>query len=146
MDFGAKYKGYCSDMTRTIVIGKADDKIKKLYNTVREAQRLGLEAVKAGADCKSCDTAARDYIDSFEEYKGAFGHSLGHGVGLFIHESPRLSKFGEGRKLRVGEIVTVEPGIYLYGQYGCRIEDMVAVTENGNYNFTHSTKELIEVL
>lgn len=146
MDFGAKYKGYCSDMTRTIVIGKADDKIKKLYNTVREAQRLGLETVRAGVDCKACDSAARDYIDSFKEYNGAFGHSLGHGVGLFIHESPRLSKFGEGRKLRVGEIVTVEPGIYLYGQYGCRIEDMVAVTENGNYNFTHSTKELIEVL
>ena len=146
MDFGAKYKGYCSDMTRTIVIGKADAEIKKLYNTVREAQRLGLEAVRAGADCKDCDAAARDYIDSFKEYNGAFGHSLGHGVGLFIHESPRLSRFGEGRKLRAGEIVTVEPGIYLYGKYGCRIEDMVAVTESGNYDFTHSTKELIEIL
>ena len=146
MDFGAKYKGYCSDMTRTIVIGKADDKIKQLYNTVREAQRLGLEAVKAGADCKECDDAARNYIDSFKDYNGAFGHSLGHGVGLFIHESPRVSKFGAGRKLRVGEVVTVEPGIYLYGKYGCRIEDMVAVTENGNYNFTHSTKELIEII
>ena len=146
MDFGAKYKGYCSDMTRTIVIGKANVEIKKLYNTVREAQRLGLEAVRAGADCKDCDAAARDYIDSFKEYNGAFGHSLGHGVGLFIHESPRLSRFGEGRKLRAGEIVTVEPGIYLYGKYGCRIEDMVAVTESGNYDFTHSTKELIEIL
>ena len=146
MDFGAKYNGYCSDMTRTIVIGKADDKIKKLYNTVREAQRLGLEAIKAGADCKECDDAARNYIDSFEEYNGAFGHSLGHGVGLFIHESPRVSKAGAGRKLRVGEIVTVEPGIYLFGKYGCRIEDMVAVTENGCYNFTHSTKELIEII
>ena len=146
MDFGAKYKGYCSDMTRTIVIGKADDKIKMLYNTVLEAQRLGLAAVKAGADCKECDDAARNYIDSFKEYNGAFGHSLGHGVGLFIHESPRVSKVGAGRKLRVGEIVTVEPGIYLYGKYGCRIEDMVAVTENGNYNFTHSTKELIEII
>ncbi|MBE6537785.1 MAG: aminopeptidase P family protein [Ruminococcaceae bacterium] len=146
MDFGAKYKGYCSDMTRTIVIGKADEKIKKLYATVLEAQRLGLEAVKAGADGKECDDVARNYIDSFEEYKGAFGHSLGHGVGLFIHETPRLSKAGAGRKLRVGEIVTVEPGIYLYGKYGCRIEDMVAVTENGNYNFTHSTKELIEII
>ena len=146
MDFGAKYKGYCSDMTRTIVIGKADAEIKKLYNTVIEAQRLGLEAVRAGADCKDCDAAARDYIDSFKEYNGAFGHSLGHGVGLFIHESPRLSRFGEGRKLRAGEIVTVEPGIYLYGKYGCRIEDMVAVTESGNYDFTHSTKELIEIL
>ena len=146
MDFGAKYKGYCSDMTRTIVIGKADDEIKKLYNTVLEAQRLGLAAIKAGADCKECDDAARNYIDSFKEYNGAFGHSLGHGVGLFIHESPRVSKVGAGRKLRVGEIVTVEPGIYLYGKYGCRIEDMVAVTENGCYNFTHSTKELIEII
>ena len=146
MDFGAKYKGYCSDMTRTIVIGKADNEIKKLYNTVLEAQRLGLAAIKAGADCKECDDAARNYIDSFKEYNGAFGHSLGHGVGLFIHESPRVSKVGAGRKLRVGEIVTVEPGIYLYGKYGCRIEDMVAVTENGCYNFTHSTKELIEII
>ena len=133
-------------MTRTIVIGKANDEMKKLYGTVLEAQRLGLYAVRAGADCKDCDSAAREYIDSFKEYNGAFGHSLGHGVGLFIHESPRLSRLGEGRKLRVGEIVTVEPGIYLYGKYGCRIEDMVAVTENGNYNFTHSTKELIEII
>lgn len=146
MDFGAKYNGYCSDMTRTIVIGKADDEIKKLYNTVLEAQRRGLAAVKAGAECRACDLAAREYIDSFKEYNGAFGHSLGHGVGLFIHESPRLSKLANGRKLRVGEIVTVEPGIYLYGKYGCRIEDMVAVTENGIYNFTHSPKELIEIL
>ena len=146
MDFGAKYKGYCSDMTRTIVIGKADNEIKKLYNTVLEAQRLGLMAVKAGALCKDCDTAAREYIDSFKEYNGAFGHSLGHGVGLFIHETPRLSKMENEHKLRVGEIVTVEPGIYLFGKYGCRIEDMVAVTENGNYNFTHSTKELIEII
>ena len=146
LDFGAKFKGYCSDMTRTIVIGKATDEIKKLYNTVLEAQRRGLMAIKAGADCAECDKAAREYIDSFEEYKGAFGHSLGHGVGLFVHENQRLSKVAAGRSLRVNEIVTVEPGIYLYGKYGCRIEDMVAVKENGLYNFTHSTKELIEIL
>ena len=146
MDFGAKYKGYCSDMTRTVVIGKADEKIKQLYNTVLEAQKRGIAAVRAGADCAKCDKAARDFIDSYEEYKGTFGHSLGHGVGLFIHESPRLSRVASGRALRVGEIVTVEPGIYLYGKYGCRIEDMVAVQENGVYNFTHSTKELIEIL
>ena len=145
MDFGAKYQGYCSDMTRTIVIGRADDKIKKLYNTVLEAQLAGLAAVKAGADCALCDKAARDIIDSHDEYKGAFGHSLGHGVGLFIHESPRLAKMATGRKLRVGEIVTVEPGIYLFGKYGCRIEDMVAVKDDGIYNFTHSTKDLIEI-
>ncbi len=145
MDFGAKYKGYCSDMTRTIVIGRADNRIKKLYNTVLEAQLAGLAEIKAGADCALCDKAARDIIDSNEEYRGAFGHSLGHGVGLFIHESPRLAKSVSGRRLRVGEIVTVEPGIYLFGKYGCRIEDMVAVKENGVYNFTHSTKELIEI-
>ena len=145
MDFGAKYKGYCSDMTRTIVIGKADDKIKKLYNTVLEAQRAGLAAVRAGGDCALCDKAARDIIDSHDEYRGAFGHSLGHGVGLFIHESPRLAKTASGRLLRVGEIVTVEPGIYLFGKYGCRIEDMVAVREDDIYNFTHSTKDLIEI-
>lgn len=145
MDFGAKYQGYCSDMTRTVVIGRADDKIKKLYNTVLEAQLAGLAAVKAGADCALCDKAARDIIDSIDEYRGAFGHSLGHGVGLFIHESPRLAKSVSGKTLRVGEIVTVEPGIYLFGKYGCRIEDMVAVREDGIYNFTHSTKELIEI-
>ena len=146
MDFGAKYQGYCSDMTRTVVIGSADDKIKKLYNTVLEAQLAGIAAVKAGADCALCDKAARDIIDSHKEFEGTFGHSLGHGVGLFIHESPRLAKGGAGKLLRVGEVVTVEPGIYLFGKYGCRIEDMVAIREGGVYNFTHSTKELIEIL
>ena len=146
MDFGAKYQGYCSDMTRTVVIGKADDEIKKLYETVRAAQAAGLAAVKAGADCALCDKAARDIIDAVPEYNGAFGHSLGHAVGLFIHEKPGLSKIWSGRALRAGEIVTVEPGIYLFGKYGCRIEDMVAVRDGGLYNFTHSTKELIEIM
>ncbi len=145
MDFGASYQGYCSDMTRTVVIGKADAEIKKLYNTVLQAQLAAINFIKAGVDCAEADKVARDIIDSCEEYRGAFGHSLGHGVGLFIHESPRLASKMGGRKLRVGEIVTVEPGIYLYGKYGCRIEDMVAVKENGVMNFTHSTKELIEI-
>ena len=145
MDFGAKYKGYCSDMTRTIVIGKATDEIKNLYNTVLRAQCAALDYIKAGVNCADCDKVARDIIDAEEKYRGAFGHSLGHGVGLFIHERPGLSKAYVKRSLRVGEIVTVEPGIYLYGKYGCRIEDMVAVQENGIYNFTHSTKELIEI-
>ena len=145
MDFGAKFDGYCSDMTRTIVIGKPDEDIKKLYNTVLKAQLAALDYLKAGADCGEADKIARDIIDSFDEYRGAFGHSLGHSVGLFIHESPRLYSRGFGRKLRVGEILTVEPGIYLFGKYGCRIEDMVAITENGIHNFTHSTKELIVI-
>ncbi len=146
MDFGAKFDGYCSDMTRTIVIGKADAEIKRLYNTVLRAQTEALNYLKEGVDCFEADKVARDIIDSIPEYKGSFGHSLGHSVGLFIHEKPGLSKRGAGRKLRVNEILTVEPGIYLYGKYGCRIEDMVAVKENGIYNFTHSTKELIEIL
>ena len=146
MDFGAKYDGYCSDMTRTIVIGKADEDIKKLYNTVLRAQTEALNYLRAGADCGEADKIARDIIDGIPEFKGAFGHSLGHSVGLFIHESPRLYSRGFGRKLNVGEILTVEPGIYLFGKYGCRIEDMVAITENGIHNFTHSTKELIEIL
>ena len=146
MDFGAKYDGYCSDMTRTIVIGKADEDIKKLYNTVLRAQTEALNYLRAGADCGEADKIARDIIDGIPEFKGAFGHSLGHSVGLFIHESPRLYSRGFGRKLNAGEILTVEPGIYLFGKYGCRIEDMVAITDDGIHNFTHSTKELIEIL
>lgn len=144
MDFGAKFDGYCSDMTRTIVIGKADAEIKKVYNTVLSAQLAALEYLKPGADCGEADKIARDIINA--EYNGTFGHSLGHSVGLFIHESPRLYSRGFGRKLNVGEILTVEPGIYLFGKYGCRIEDMVAITEKGIHNFTHSTKELIEIV
>ena len=145
MDFGAKYEGYCADMTRTIVIGKADEDIKKLYNTVLRAQTEALAYLKEGADCGEADKIARDIIDSVPEYKGAFGHSLGHSVGLFIHESPRLYSRGFGRKLNVGEILTVEPGIYLFGKYGCRIEDMVAIEKDGVYNFTKSPKDLIEI-
>jgi len=146
MDFGACVEGYCSDMTRTVCIGRADAEIKKLYNTVLSAQLAALDILKAGVDCKEADKAARDIIDAIDEYKGTFGHSLGHGVGLFIHEEPRLAKTNAGRALRVGEVVTVEPGIYLYGKYGCRIEDMVAIEKNGVHNFTGSPKNLIEIL
>ena len=144
MDFGAKFNGYCSDMTRTIVIGKADEEIKKLYNTVLSAQLAAIDYLKAGCDCGEADKIARDIIN--KDYNGTFGHSLGHSVGLFIHEAPGLSVRGFGNTLSVGNVVTVEPGIYLFGKYGCRIEDMVKITENGVYNFTHSTKELIEIL
>ena len=143
MDYGARVDGYCSDMTRTVVIGKADAEIKKLYNTVLNAQESAIAYLKEGADCGEADKIARDIINV--DYNGAFGHSLGHSVGLFIHESPRLSFKSFGRKLRVGEILTVEPGIYLFGKYGCRIEDMVAIEKDGIYNFTKSTKELIEI-
>ena len=145
MDFGAKFDGYCSDMTRTIVIGKADDEIKRLYNTVLKAQTAALDFLREGVDAGEADKVARDIIDSYPEYCGAFGHSLGHSVGLFIHEKPALSKRAFGRALRKNEILTVEPGIYLFGKYGCRIEDMVAIKQDGVYNFTHSDKELIEI-
>ena len=143
MDFGAKVDGYCSDMTRTVVIGKADEEIKKLYNTVLSAQTAALEFLKEGVCCYDADKVARDIINV--DYNGAFGHSLGHSVGLFIHEEPRLSPRKTDRCLRAGEIVTVEPGIYLFGKYGCRIEDMVAIEKDGIYNFTASTKDLIEI-
>lgn len=145
MDFGAKYKGYCSDMTRTIVIGKADGEMKKLYNTVLSAQLAAIDFLREGVDAGEADKVARDIIDANAEFKGAFGHSLGHSVGLFVHETPTLSPRSFGRKLRAGEILTVEPGIYLFGKYGCRIEDMVKIEKGGVYNFTHSTKELIEI-
>lgn len=145
MDFGAKYKGYCSDMTRTVVIGKADNEMKKLYNTVLWAQLSAIDFLRAGVDAGEADKVARDIIDANEEFRGAFGHSLGHSLGLFVHETPTLSPRSFGRTLRTGEIVTVEPGIYLFGKYGCRIEDMVKIEEGGVYNFAHSTKELIEI-
>jgi Xaa-Pro aminopeptidase len=145
MDFGAKYKGYCSDMTRTVVIGRADQEMKRLYQTVLDAQLAGIAAVRAGADCAATDGVARTLIDK-AGYEGCFGHSLGHGVGLFIHEKPRLSSAARGEQLVAGQVVTVEPGIYLTGRYGCRIEDMVLVEKDGCHDFTGSTKELIEIM
>ncbi|MBR6680156.1 MAG: aminopeptidase P family protein [Clostridia bacterium] len=144
MDFGAKYKGYCADMTRTVVIGRADEEMKKLYNTVYTAQKAALDALKAGMLCREADAIARRIIDG-AGYEGRFGHGLGHGVGMFIHEAPRLSARAGDAVLEVGNIVTVEPGIYIEGKYGCRIEDMVAITEDGILNFTKSPKELIEI-
>ena len=146
MDYGARVDGYCSDMTRTVVIGRADDDIKKLYNTVLDAQKRALDAAASGErGCFELDRIARDTIED-AGYHGCFGHSLGHGVGMYIHEAPRLS-FGvaKDKKLEVGNVVTFEPGIYIPGKYGCRIEDMAAVTEDGIYNFTKSKKELIEL-
>ncbi len=143
MDFGALYNGYCSDMTRTIVIGKADDEMKKVYNTVLSAQLAALDFVAAGKSGKDCDKIARDIIYG-AGYEGCFGHSLGHGVGMYIHENPRLSG-GWDKPLEIGAIVTVEPGIYIEGKYGVRIEDMVWLGENGTVNLTKAPKDLIEM-
>ena len=143
MDFGAVVDGYHSDMTRTVCIGKADDEMKKLYNTVLEAQLKALEYLEnGGRDCKGADKVARDII--YKDYKGYFGHSLGHSVGLEIHEMPALSPNYEGI-LVSGNVVTVEPGIYIPSKYGTRIEDMVLICENGIKNFTKSPKNLIEI-
>lgn len=146
MDFGAKVDGYCSDMTRTVVIGRADDEMKRLYGTVLEAQQRALEAVFNGErSCFKLDKIARDIIND-AGYRDCFGHSLGHGVGMYIHEAPRLSQYAaEDEALSIGDVVTFEPGIYLSGKYGCRIEDMVYIGENGCYDFTQSPKQLIEL-
>ena len=146
MDFGARVDGYCSDMTRTVVIGKADAEMKRLYETVKRAQLSAIEAAHAGVGCRYLDSVARNIIDG-AGYAGTFGHSLGHGVGMFIHESPRLSaRADEESVLEPGHVVTFEPGIYLSGKYGCRIEDMATVLPDGSlYDFTHSPKELIEL-
>ncbi|MBS6194599.1 MAG: aminopeptidase P family protein [Clostridiales bacterium] len=143
MDFGCKYKGYCSDMTRTVVLGKASEKQKEIYETVLKAQLAALDALKAGVTGQSVDKAARDIITE-AGYGDCFGHGLGHSVGLFIHENPRLSP-NDDTVLQPGMIETVEPGIYVPGFGGVRIEDMVVVTEDGYRNFTHSPKELIEI-
>lgn len=143
MDFGALYNGYCSDMTRTVVIGKADEEMKKVYDTVLKAQLAALDYVAAGKKGCDCDKVARDIIYS-AGYEGCFGHSLGHGVGMFIHEEPRLASSWD-KPLETGAIVTVEPGIYIEGKYGVRIEDMVWLSENGTVNLTKAPKEMIEL-
>ncbi len=146
MDFGAKYCGYCSDMTRTVVIGKADDELKSIYQTVLSAQSTALEEIFVGIACRDADELARSVIRN-AGYGKEFGHSLGHGVGMFIHETPNLSaRAPADSRLEAGNVVTVEPGIYIEGKCGCRIEDMIAINADGSiYNFTSSTKELIEI-
>ena len=146
MDFGARCKNYCADMTRTVVIGKADNEMKRLYRTVLAAQEAALDYVGGGLFCSAVDKVARDIIDH-AGYEGCFGHGLGHGVGRYIHEAPRVSFVApEDKLLEPGQVITVEPGIYIAGKYGCRIEDMVAITEDGCRNFAHRPKELIEMV
>ena len=143
MDFGCRYQGYCSDMTRTVCIGKASDEQKKIYNIVLSAQLAVLEAVKPGMMCKDVDRIARDYIAN-QGYGDYFGHGLGHGVGLYIHESPAFNTRDESI-VRPGMIETDEPGIYLPGKFGVRIEDMILITEDGCESLAKSEKNLIEL-
>ena len=141
LDFGAEYDGYKADMTRTYAVGKPADKLVEIYHIVQEAQRLASEALKPGVSCKAIDAVARDYIAQ-KGYGSCFGHGLGHGVGLQIHEQPRLSLLSTA-VLEPGMIVTVEPGIYLPGIGGVRIEDTCLITENGWESLFTSDKSLI---
>ena len=142
LDFGCKYKGYCSDMTRTVCVGKASEEMKKVYNTVLKAQLTSLDMLSAGINPSDVHKNALNIID--ELYPKSFGHSLGHGVGLEIHENPTLS-LKNTTLLKSGNVVTVEPGIYLNGFCGVRIEDVAVICDDGIQNITKSDKNLIEL-
>jgi Xaa-Pro aminopeptidase len=141
IDWGAQLDGYCSDCTRTVATGDPGEEAKEAYDLVLEAQLAGVAAVKAGEGGREVDAVAREVIDA-GGHGEHFGHGLGHGVGLDIHESPRLSQRSED-ELRAGNVVTVEPGVYLPGRFGIRIEDLVVVTEDGCEILTAVAKELI---
>lgn len=141
MDFGAVVDGYHSDMTRTVCVGEPSEKMREVYNIVFEAQKRALSFVKAGITGGELDAAARDYIEQ-NGFGDAFGHSLGHGVGAEIHEEPYASP-SSSTVLKDGMIVTVEPGIYIPGEFGVRIEDFVVVRENGCLNMTEADRSLL---
>lgn len=141
LDFGARYQGYCSDMTRTLVLGEPDTRQKEVYGVVQKAQAAGLSAVRAGVLGSEVDQAAREVIQQ-AGYGDYFGHGLGHGLGLEIHEQPFVNKRCE-KLLQAGSVLTVEPGIYLPDWGGVRIEDSVLVTPAGCEIITHFSKELI---
>jgi Xaa-Pro aminopeptidase len=143
LDFGVILKGYCSDMTRTIFLGKPKPKERDAYATVLEAQEAAVAAVRSGVSCGEVDEAARSVLRR-EGLAEAFSHSTGHGVGLEIHEPPRVGA-GQATRLQPGMVITVEPGIYLPGEFGIRIEDMVAVNRSGGQVLTPAPKALIEL-
>ena len=143
LDFGIILKGYCSDMTRTVFLGKPKPMERHAYQSVLEAQQSAVAAVAAGVSCGEVDEAARSVLRK-QGLAEAFTHSTGHGVGLEIHEQPRVGA-GQSTRLTAGMVITIEPGIYLPGQYGVRIEDMVTVTRNGGEVLTPSPKALIEL-
>ncbi|MCQ6278065.1 Xaa-Pro dipeptidase [Bacillus sp. EB600] len=141
LDYGAYYKGYVSDITRTIAIGAPDTKLKEIYEIVLEAQTRGMDGFKPGMTGKEADALTRDFITE-KGYGEYFGHSTGHGIGLEVHEGPALS-FRSEIVLEPGMIVTCEPGIYIPGLGGVRIEDDTRITLDHNEALTHSAKELI---
>jgi Xaa-Pro aminopeptidase len=143
LDFGIIHKGYCSDMTRTVFLGAPRPMERSAYQAVLKAQQAAVSAVTSGATCMEVDEAARGILRK-EGLGEAFSHSTGHGVGLEIHEAPRVGA-GQKTRLEPGMVVTVEPGIYLPGQFGIRIEDMVAVTRAGCEVLTPAPKTLVEL-
>jgi Xaa-Pro aminopeptidase len=143
IDTGCRVDGYVSDYTRTLATGELEAEQREAYEVVRAAQQAGLDAIRAGVTGKEADAAARGVIEE-SPFAGTFGHGLGHGLGLEVHESPRLSSESPDT-LAAGNVATVEPGVYLSGRFGIRIEDDVIVTEDGIENPVRFTKELVEV-
>jgi Xaa-Pro aminopeptidase len=141
MDYGAYYQGYVSDITRTVAVGEPSVQLKDIYEIVLEAQRLGVAGIKAGMSGKEADALTRNYITE-KGYGEYFGHSTGHGIGLEVHEGPALS-LKSNIVLEPNMVVTIEPGIYIPGLGGVRIEDDTLITSEGNELLTHSVKELI---
>lgn len=141
LDFGAYYKGYCSDITRTVAVGEVSEELRSIYKIVLEAQLRGMTGIKPGMTGREADALTRDYITE-KGYGDYFGHSTGHGIGLEVHEGPGLSVRTD-TVLEPGMVVTVEPGIYIPGLGGVRIEDDTVVTKDGNESLTHSPKDLI---
>lgn len=143
LDYGCVYKGYCSDMTRTVVVGKADKKQKEIYSIVLKAQETALESVRPGITGKELDQIARNIITE-EGYGKYFGHGLGHGVGLEIHELPHINSMGN-EPIKPNMVLTIEPGIYIPDFGGVRIEDLVLVKENGYEILSNTSKRLMEI-
>jgi len=142
IDWGAELDGYCSDCTRTVATGEPEESAREVYELVLAAQLAGLGAVRAGASCRGVDAVAREVIDAAGRAE-QFGHGLGHGVGLEVHEAPRLSfRSTENDRLSERNVVTVEPGVYVPGDFGVRIEDLVVVTDDGCRILTSLPKEL----
>ncbi|MGB9804410.1 M24 family metallopeptidase, partial [Desulfofundulus sp.] len=141
LDFGAKYKGYCSDITRTVAIGDVSDEAKLVYQVVKESQEVGLKSIRAGIKTGDIDLSVRNNIAA-HGFGNLFIHRTGHGLGLDIHEEPYIAPNGESI-IEDGMIFTVEPGIYLPGKFGVRIEDDVVVMESAGRSLTSSEKELI---
>ncbi len=142
-DFGCVYKGYCSDMTRTVAVGQVTEEMEKVYHIVKQAQQAGLDAACAGKTGREVDAAARDIIEA-AGYGPYFGHSLGHSLGLQVHESPNATPANEN-PLPLHAVISVEPGIYLPGRFGVRIEDVVVLEADGCRNLMELSKDLLHL-